>query len=66
MSLTNRRGIVRLEIEDDGTGFPDDVDSLKGMGLRTMQYRANAIGAAIKIGTNKHGGTTVSCYWRRQ
>jgi len=61
VSLTNRRGIVRLEIEDDGTGFPDDVDSLKGMGLRTMQYRANAIGAAIKIGTNKHGGTTVSC-----
>ncbi len=66
VSLVNRRGIVRLEIEDDGTGFPDDVDPLKGMGLRTMQYRANAIGATIKIGKNRHGGTTVSCSLRRQ
>jgi PAS domain S-box-containing protein len=65
VSLTNRRGFVRLEIEDDGTGIPDDADLLKGMGLRIMQYRANAIGATIKIEKNTRGGTTVSCAWRR-
>jgi PAS domain S-box-containing protein len=65
VSLTNRRGFVRLEIEDDGIGIPDDVDPLKGMGLRIMQYRANAIGATIKIEKNSRGGTTVSCAWRR-
>ena len=65
VSLKNRRGVVRLDIEDDGSGIPDDVDPLKGMGLRIMQYRAKAIGATITIGTNGRGGTSVSCAWRR-
>jgi len=29
-----------------------------------MQYRANAIGASIKIAKNKGKGTTVTCIWR--
>jgi PAS domain S-box-containing protein len=65
ISLRNRRGFVRLDIEDDGSGIPDDVDPLKGMGLRIMQYRAKAIGATIKIGKNSRGGTSISCVWRR-
>ena len=32
VSLKKKRGIVHLEIEDDGTGIPDDVDPAEGHG----------------------------------
>ncbi len=64
VSLKRIRGKIHLVIRDDGTGFPAEVDTDKGMGLRIMQYRANAIGASIKIAKNKGKGTTVTCIWR--
>ncbi|MGP8238006.1 MAG: sensor histidine kinase [Limisphaerales bacterium] len=60
--------IVRLEasaaallltISDDGVGIPDNVSA--GMGLRTMAYRAEVIGAAFQIERLPAGGTRVTC-----
>ncbi len=64
VSLKRIRGKIHLSISDDGIGIPTDVDSHKGMGLRIMQYRANAIGASLKLVKNKGKGTTVTCAWR--
>jgi PAS domain S-box-containing protein len=64
VSLKRIRGKIHISIRDDGIGIPADIDSHKGMGLRIMQYRANAIGASIKIVKNRGKGTTVTCVWR--
>lgn len=64
VSLKRLRGKIHLVIRDDGTGIPAGVDDNKGMGLRIMRYRANAIGASIKIAKNRGKGTTVTCVWR--
>ncbi len=64
VSLKKIRGKVHLGIRDDGIGIPADIDANKGLGLRIMQYRANAIGASIKIAKNRGKGTTVTCAWR--
>ncbi len=64
VTLKKVKGIIHLDICDDGIGIPDDIDSLKGMGLRIMRYRANAIGASIKVVKNRGRGTTVVCIWR--
>ena len=52
---------VRLSVGDDGVGLPESFDEKKGMGLRTMRYRANVIGAAFRVAPNPGGGTVVQC-----
>lgn len=64
IELTKKRGQIRLSVRDDGVGIPPDVDPHKGMGLRTMRYRANAIGASVTIAGNRGKGTTVTCVVR--
>jgi two-component system sensor kinase FixL len=49
-----------LVISDDGKGF-DKKSKSKGMGLHNMQYRANVIGAELKVGRTTGGGTRVYC-----
>jgi two-component system, LuxR family, sensor kinase FixL len=49
-----------LSISDDGIGFDETLTS-DGMGLRNMQYRAGAIGAALTILRRKGGGMQVCC-----
>jgi PAS domain S-box-containing protein len=53
---------LRLKIEDDGCGFvldqrPPDV----GLGLRTMQYRADTVGASLQIWSSPDEGTGIEC-----
>lgn len=64
-----RRELV-LKIRDDGSGIRQKGDSLDGtsssgsrhgLGLRTMMYRAQSIGAWLHIGSPEGGGTLVSC-----
>ena len=53
---------LRLCIDDDGRGFPDDVvETGKGFGLRIIGYRARMIGAGLQIGPGALGGTMLSC-----
>lgn len=53
--------MIELRIEDDGKGFQPQTERRLGMGLRTMRYRAEAVGGQIGIGPRPGGGTVVSC-----
>ena len=49
-----------IQVIDDGVGFPEDSNGNgKGLGLNSMQYRANQIGASFVIKGNKPRGTCV-------
>lgn len=52
---------VRLDIEDDGTGFQPNPEAGPGLGLHIMNYRARMVGAALDIKPRPGGGTLVSC-----
>ncbi|MBN1500058.1 MAG: response regulator [Spirochaetes bacterium] len=53
IELMENDRILTMVIEDDGTGFDGDKNVKGGMGLRTMQYRANLIGAKIRYEINE-------------
>jgi signal transduction histidine kinase len=42
-------------------GFSEGLENKEGMGIRTMNYRANMIGASLDIQKNPAGGTLVIC-----
>ena len=65
-----RKIVIRLEgvenemvlrVIDDGTGFPSEPKTKRGLGAHIMGYRARLIGARLEIDTPKTGGTRVSC-----
>jgi signal transduction histidine kinase len=59
--LSQEGPCLELTISDDGRGFETVDNTVRGIGLRTMCYRAQLIGAAIAI-TNRPGpGAMVRC-----
>ncbi|MEX2463761.1 MAG: PAS domain S-box protein [Balneolaceae bacterium] len=48
-----------LTIQDDGTGFAEDWDKKKGLGVRIMQFRSNLIGANLQIRKSRLGGAAI-------
>lgn len=52
---------LTLSVEDDGCGITKESAMAEGMGLRTMRYRANAIGAWIEISNRVTRGLLVRC-----
>ena len=52
---------VLLEVRDDGKGLPHHRPMGKGLGLRTMKYRADVIGAQFGVKSSEGRGTVVSC-----
>lgn len=55
-------GRLILEVKDNGQGIsPSAAVSHEGMGLRTMRYRAQILGAELGIFAAPEGGTTVRC-----
>lgn len=50
-----------LTVQDDGRGLPKNAESAAGMGLRTMRYRAQLIGARLTSGSTSAGGTVINC-----
>lgn len=50
-----------LTIEDDGHGISEKVETVKGMGLKTMEYRAALIGGTLHVEPRQRGGTRVEC-----
>lgn len=55
----NEEGIL-LTVGDDGQGF-EGVPPGDGMGMRTMQYRAQTIGGSLVVKSRPGIGTTISC-----
>jgi signal transduction histidine kinase len=65
ISLTNTNGKTLLAVSDNGIGFKAPAAATgSGMGLRTMQYRAGIIGAALLVQAQAKGGTRVICFLR--
>jgi signal transduction histidine kinase len=52
---------VVLTVKDDGIGFPLDLSSTKGMGLRIMRHRARMVGGTLETVTAQQGGVVVTC-----
>lgn len=52
---------VFLSVVDDGSGIATVPCSGKGLGLQTMKYRANVIGAELRVQRGKPGGTVMQC-----
>jgi PAS domain S-box-containing protein len=50
-----------LTVSDDGCGISDQGFDGKGMGLRTMKYRASTIGGSLALHSSPGQGSIVSC-----
>lgn len=61
IELKSSQKHIKLEVRDDGKGLPPKLPSKTGMGLRTMRYRAESIGARLQIHPAPPRGTIVSC-----
>ena len=61
INLTSDSQHIRLSIRDDGRGIDKGAVDRGGLGLRTMNYRAQVIGGQLSVKANRHGGTIVRC-----
>jgi two-component system CheB/CheR fusion protein len=55
------QGTIELSIADDGIGMNPEALASKGMGMRTMRYRASVIGGSLNIDSREGRGTVVAC-----
>jgi PAS domain S-box-containing protein len=58
--ISEINGLQQLEVVDDGA-WSEPEDTISGIGLKTMEYRASAIGGQLHIGALEQGGTRVAC-----
>jgi signal transduction histidine kinase len=61
IELWSRPGDLRLSIIDDGQGFTAGPEKSTGLGMRTMRFRASAIGGRLLITRGANGGNSVVC-----
>jgi signal transduction histidine kinase len=61
LRLGTNDNAVALTVCDDGVGLPENPQGGKGMGLRTMAYRASVIGAIFNVERQLARGTRVTC-----
>ena len=61
IELWSRPGELILSIVDDGRGLASENDSGSGLGMRTMRFRASAIGGKLSIIRGAGGGNSVIC-----
>jgi signal transduction histidine kinase len=59
LELLSRNGILKLQIADNGKGFPSIPK--EGLGLDIMRHRARAIGAELDLESRPGKGVTVVC-----
>lgn len=56
--VTLSDGILHLQISDDGVGIPPTL-SRRGLGLRNMGERAQALGGSLELSTPSQGGSVL-------
>ncbi|MBL8154471.1 MAG: GAF domain-containing protein [Anaerolineae bacterium] len=57
---------VRLSVSDDGSGFDPAASPANHLGLRIMAERAEDIGAALTVDTQRGQGTTITVVWSKK
>lgn len=61
ITLARNEHLLKMTIADNGKGIVDAHAGIKGMGLRTMSYRARSMGGELEVENNPSGGTLISC-----
>lgn len=61
ISLSSTVKVVKLSINDDGAGLKNSEGKHDGMGIRTMNYRAEVLGGSLIFSNRPGGGTSVFC-----
>jgi PAS domain S-box-containing protein len=61
IQLSNGDGELVLKVTDDGTGFRHRRANRSGMGLRTMNHRAEVVGGTLAVEQRRMGGVSVTC-----
>ncbi len=61
IELLARPANITLSVIDDGQGGIPDTESSMGLGMRTMRFRASAIGGKLSITRGANGGNAVVC-----
>lgn len=61
ISLGHSDGGLVLQVRDDGAGIAEAARHVPGIGLRSMAYRAEAIGASFEVRPGQRRGTVVTC-----
>jgi len=61
ISLQALPGRTELCISDDGRGFTQGQNQSHGLGLQAMKYRADTLGAELKIESHPGRGTSITC-----
>ena len=59
--LSSSEKDLMLTVNDDGSGVQEPAQTHNGMGIRTMKYRAEAMGGSLIFRNKPRGGTTVIC-----
>ncbi len=65
VEIRQSNGETVFTVIDDGVGIPAAPKSSRGLGFHIIRYRAERIGARLKIESPKEGGTRVACYLPR-
>ena len=62
LSVTENKKKVTFQLKDNGKGFsfPGNTSKLEGLGMKTLQERAQFIGAALTIDSHPNKGTIIS------
>ena len=63
--VTVAQNVVHAVVTDDGIGFDPEKSHPGHLGLRTMQQRAETIGAQLDVTSNPHTGTTITITTRQ-
>lgn len=59
VSLQQRRGVVCLEVSDDGCGFTVKTVNSRGLGLHHIDARARKMGATARVNSAPNQGTRI-------
>jgi signal transduction histidine kinase len=60
IELAARPGDLKLSVVDDGQGLIS-ASASSGLGMRTMRFRASAIGGKLSVTRGANGGNSVVC-----
>ena len=61
IDLSSHERHICLTISDQGNGFVSEPNQPTGMGLRTMAYRAHAVGGVLQVDSELSQGTVIRC-----